>query len=140
MIIQKATTQQDFFHLVQLRCEVFVIEQHVDIQIEQDKRDFDAIHYLAYDKNQAVGCLRILIEEDCVTIGRVAVKKEFRNQGIGQALMKAIENDAAVIKKGLIQLHAQRTAENFYLRCGYQICSKPYMEAGIEHIMMEKSI
>lgn len=140
MVIQKATTQQDFFHLVQLRTEVFVLEQKVDIQIEQDERDFDAIHYIAYDQAKAIGCLRILVEEEGVTIGRVAVKKEYRRQGVGQALMKAIESDETVIKKGVIRLHAQKTAENFYLRCGYQIQSKPYIEAGIEHIMMEKRL
>lgn len=138
MEIKKASTQKDFFGLVQLRTEVFVLEQKVDIQIEQDIKDFTAIHYIVWDNNEAVGCLRILDEEEYAVIGRVAVKKSRRKEKIGYALMKAIENDPFIKSKGKISLHAQRSAENFYIKCGYKIASEPYIEAGIEHVMMEK--
>ena len=138
MEIKKASTQKDFFGLVQLRTEVFVLEQKVDIQIEQDIKDFTAIHYIVWDNNEAVGCLRILDEEEYAVIGRVAVKKSRRKEKIGYALMRAIENDPFIKSKGKISLHAQRSAENFYIKCGYKIASEPYIEAGIEHVMMEK--
>lgn len=138
MEIKKASTQKDFFGLVQLRTEVFVLEQKVDIQIEQDIKDFTAIHYIVWDNNEAVGCLRILDEEEYAVIGRVAVKKSRRKEKIGYALMRAIENDSFIKSKGKISLHAQRSAENFYIKCGYKIASEPYIEAGIEHVMMEK--
>lgn len=138
MEIKKASTQKDFFGLVQLRTEVFVLEQKVDIQIEQDIKDFTAIHYIVWDNNEAVGCLRILDEEEYAVIGRVAVKKSRRKENIGYTLMRAIENDPFIKSKGKISLHAQRSAENFYIKCGYKIASEPYIEAGIEHVMMEK--
>lgn len=138
MEIKKATSQKDFFGLVQLRTEVFVLEQKVNIQIEQDIKDFTAIHYIVWDNNEPVGCLRILDEPEYAVIGRVAVKKNRRGEKIGLALMKEIENDPFVKSKGKISLHAQRSAENFYLKCGYTVASEPYMEAGIEHVMMEK--
>lgn len=138
MKVIKATTQQDFFSIVHLRTEVFVLEQQVDIRIEQDELDLTASHYIVWNQTEAVGCLRILFQEDCAVIGRVAVKKEARRQHVGKALLEAIETDPEVIEKGRITLHAQTSALPFYLKCGYTICSKPYYEAGIEHVMMEK--
>lgn len=141
MEIRRASSQKDFFALVQLRTEVFVLEQKVDIQIEQDTADFDAIHYIAYDDQQAAaGCLRILLTETEAIIGRVAVKKALRHQHIGQALMAAIEKDEAVLQRGKITLHAQESAVGFYEKCGYKIVSEPYYEAGIRHVMMEKKL
>ena len=140
MEIIRAEKQRDFFEIVQLRTDVFVLEQEVDIKIEQDQRDLFCIHYLARLEDKPVGCLRILDEDDHVSIGRVAVRKEMRGKHIGKALMLAIENDPLVKEKGIIQLHAQLSAKDFYEKCGYAVTSDIYLEAGIEHVMMEKKL
>ncbi len=140
MEIKIAETQREFFGLFQLRTQVFVIEQHVELQIEQDTKDFDAIHYIALHNNQVIGCLRILIDNDFVSVGRVAIKKEFRNQQIGSKLIKAIESHPTVIEKGCISIHSQISAKDFYLKLGYQIIGEPYIEANIMHVLMEKKL
>ncbi len=136
--IKKADSQRDFIGLLQLRTQVFVLEQQVDINIEQDKRDFDAIHYVAIKDNQIIGCLRILVESDHVKIGRVAVHKSARGHGIGKAMLCAIEEDPSVIEKGLIRIHSQYAAKDFYEKLGYVDNGQHDVEAGILHTMMEK--
>ncbi len=138
MEIKVAKTQKELFGLVQLRTEVFVLEQQVDLLIEQDKKDYNAIHYVALIDDKVVGCLRILEENDFVTIGRLAVKKDYRNQKIGKSLLLAIENDPTVIKKGKINIHAQIAVKDFYLALGYSPIGSAFYEANIEHIIMEK--
>lgn len=140
MEIGLAQTQRDFFEVVHLRIEVFVLEQQVDITIEQDDRDLDALHYLARIDNQPVGCLRILLENDQAIIGRVAVLHSWRHQGIGAALMQAAEQDPQVKQRHRIHLHAQLTARPFYEKCGYVAASEIFEEAGIQHVLMEKIV
>ena len=72
-----------------LRTEVFVVEQHVDATIERDHRDKDATYIVATIDGKVVGCAR-LFWEDGAHIGRLAVKKEYRHQGVGRAICQYI--------------------------------------------------
>lgn len=54
-----AETQADFFRIVRIRTEVFVIEQQVDLHIEQDQDDDTAMHWLVENEaGEAVACCR----------------------------------------------------------------------------------
>ena len=77
MQIKVAQTQSDFFQIVRIRAEVFIREQNVDSEIEMDVKDDTAIHCLASLNNEPVGCLRSLMNDDGVTVGRVAVLKPY---------------------------------------------------------------
>lgn len=140
MQIKIAQTQADFFQIVRIRAEVFIREQNVDSEIEMDKKDDTAIHVLATLNNQPVGCLRILTGENEVTVGRVAVLKTYRRMKIGQALMEFVESLPTVKEKGKITVHAQLTARDFYLNCGFHEIGDIYEEANILHISMEKEV
>lgn len=140
MQIKVAETQSEFFQIVRIRAEVFVREQHVDTIIEMDEKDDSAIHLLATVDQKPAGCLRILVHDDKVVIGRVAVLKSFRRKHIGYALMKFAESLPIVKEKGRIEVHAQLTARDFYLNCGFHETSGIYEEANIQHVSMEKII
>ena len=140
MQIKVAQTQSDFFQIVRIRAEVFIREQNVDSEIEMDIKDDTAIHCLATLNNEPVGCLRILMNEDGVTVGRVAVRKPYRRMKVGKALMNFVETLPVVKEKGKIAVHAQLTAREFYLNCGFHEVSDIYEEANILHISMEKEI
>ena len=53
-----AETQADFFRIVRIRTEVFVIEQQVDLHIEQDQDDETALHWLV--ENEAGEALSLI--------------------------------------------------------------------------------
>ena len=140
MQIKVAQTQSDFFQIVRIRAEVFIREQNVDSEIEMDIKDDTAIHCLATLNNKPAGCLRILMNDDGVTIGRVAVLKPYRRMKIGKAMMEFVETLPEVKEKGKIAVHAQLTARDFYLNCGFHEVSDIYEEANILHVSMEKEI
>lgn len=140
MQIKVAQTQSDFFQIVRIRAEVFIREQNVDSEIEMDVKDDTAIHCLATIDNQPVGCLRILMNDDGVTVGRVAVLKPYRRMKVGKAMMEFVETLPVVKEKGKISVHAQLTARDFYLNCGFHEVSDIYEEANILHVSMDKNI
>ncbi len=124
----------------QIRREVFIDEQGVPEELEMDDLDRDAIHVLAYVDGAPAGCGRMLLYGENAKIGRVAVRKSMRRYGIGSGVCKlliAIAGDNGVSK---INIDAQITAVDFYLDLGFEKISDIFMEAGIEHVKMEKSI
>jgi predicted GNAT family N-acyltransferase len=118
---------------------VFIQEQHVPLYIEWDEFDETAIHLLALDaQGNAIGCARILPEKG--RIGRMAVLKEWRGQGLGQVLLdKALE----ICKmQGLqtVKLSSQTHAIRFYEQAGFKITSEAYIDANIWHVDMERAL
>ncbi len=140
MQIKIAQTQPEFFQIVRIRAEVFVREQNVDTIIEMDEKDDHAIHVLALVNHKPAGCLRILVQENKAVVGRVAVLKPFRRKHIGKAMMEFVETIPEVKEKGTIEVHAQLSARDFYLNCGFHETSDIYLEANIQHISMEKKL
>src|SRR6476469_1182913 len=70
--------------LIAVREPVFVMEQEVAPDFEWDEIDHTAIHLLAMAGNDPVGCARVINHKK---IGRMAVLKEWRGRGVGQALL-----------------------------------------------------
>ncbi len=122
-----------------LRRLVFIEEQGVPEEIEMDADDALAFHVLALDGETPVGCGRMVPYGDAVKIGRMAVLREHRDEGIGREIL-AFLMDAARdqgFRKAI--LHAQLHAEGFYLKCGYLPVGQVFEEAGIPHRLMEHS-
>ena len=136
-----AETQADFFRIVRIRTEVFVIEQQVDLHIEQDQDDDTAMHWLVENEaGEAVACCRGLDFGEEIHIGRVAVLKSYRGQHVGALMMREIEKDPHLARFKKIVLHAQAQVEGFYASLGYTTVSEPFYEAGIRHVTMEKAL
>jgi predicted GNAT family N-acyltransferase len=117
---------------------VFIHEQHVPLYIEWDEHDADAIHLLALDSSgQAIGCARILKKG---RVGRMAVLREWRGKGLGQALLE----EAITICKSLgmqnISISSQTHAIKFYQKAGFSVTSEAYIDANIWHVDMQRAI
>ena len=119
-----------------VRIEVFVKEQ--GFMDDMDSTDNVATHFVAYENDTAVGTCRIFKENEAYILGRLAVVKEWRNHGIGRALLAAAEK--TVFEKGgsSLRLHSQTQAESFYKKCGYSAVGDIEFEQGCPHIWMEK--
>ncbi len=140
MIIKQATTQAEFFALMRVRTIVFVNEQNVDINLEQDDEDLTAIHYVCLKDDVVIATLRILKYQDHVKIGRVAVLKEYRNQKIGSLMIREVEKHPDVINIGKISIHAQVSALPFYEKLGYKDTNVHDYDANILHTTLIKTI
>ncbi len=123
-------------HAQDLRVEVFVVEQGVPIELEWDEGDEVSIHAVAYDaEGQPVATGRLLPDGH---IGRMAVRKSARGQGIGSQVLEALLAEARRLGYGKLVLHAQSHAIDFYRRHGFVVEGETFMEAGIAHRLMTR--
>ncbi|HEY0878686.1 MAG TPA: alpha/beta fold hydrolase [Zeimonas sp.] len=118
-----------------LRFEVFVKEQGIAPDLERDAGDADALHCVAYREGRAIATGRLLPQ---AKIGRMAVRADARGQGVGLRVLDALVARARARGDAAVELSAQRAAEGFYRRRGFETIGEPYREAGIEHVRMRR--
>ncbi len=138
--ISIAQTQADFFELIRLREEVFVVEQGVPLEIELDDDDARSIHVVARVGREVVGTGRLAVNGATGKIGRMAVRRAHRGKGLGQSLMKKFLEIARQKALDRLILHAQEHAVGFYEKAGFQIDGAPFEEAGILHRRMARFV
>jgi predicted GNAT family N-acyltransferase len=121
-----------------IRFAAFVEEQGVNAGVEIDDDDPKSVHAVAFDeKGKAVGTGRLLPDG---RIGRMAVVKEWRRQGVGAEILKALMEAAKLNGHKEVVLAAQLGAAEFYREQGFQAEGKVFQEAGILHQMMRKTL
>lgn len=119
-----------------IRLEVFVEEQRVPLEEELDARDAQCLHAIAYDADgQAMGTGRLLPDGH---IGRMAVRKAWRGQGVGSHLLSALMEAARRRGDPEVVLDAQLHARAFYARHGFVEEGGTFMDAGIPHRVMRR--
>lgn len=123
-----------------IRRRVFIEEQHVPEEIEMDSDDAQAFHALAILDGKPVGCGRYVAHGDYVKIGRMAVLQELRAQGIGRRILEFLMSTARERGYRRAILHAQLSAEGFYLKNRYTPVGDVFEEAGIPHRKMERAL
>ncbi|WP_340617546.1 GNAT family N-acetyltransferase [Xenorhabdus entomophaga] len=120
-----------------IRKQVFTDEQGFDAEIDIDEYDDIALHVVIFDDEKPIGVLRAIPQDnDMLKVGRVAVLKDYRGQGIGRDVMKFIEDYGRKNKVTTIGLSSQCHAQPFYESLGYQAQGEIYLEDGAEHIFM----
>lgn len=123
-----------------LRERVFCGEQGVSPEADRDGRDPEALHVVAVEHGHVVGTCRLLMEEETARLGRMAVDRGARGKGLGAALLAEAERRATEAGARRVMLHAQERARSLYARGGYQPVGEPFMEEGLPHIAMEKTL
>jgi predicted GNAT family N-acyltransferase len=123
-----------------LRHEVFVVEQNVPIDEELDEHDASALHLVAVEDGRIVATSRLVLDGATAKLGRVAVAPAARRRGIASRLIAESEAHARALGARRIALAAQTGALALYERAGYTAYGERFMDAGIEHLMMEKRL
>ena len=137
----RRATAADWPVVAALRSRVFVDEQGVPAEIEQDAHDVTAVHALAEDdEGRVVATGRLLVRDDRGVIGRMAVDASARGHGYGAAVLAELHRQAAALGLAEVELHAQLTARGFYERAGYTAVGDVYEEAGIAHVTMRRQL
>ncbi len=136
-----ALTPDELYALLQLRIDVFMIEQDCLYQ-ELDGKDSESIHLLLSDNQQLLGYARVLFdsEKNALSFGRIVNRKNLRGQGLGKLMMEAImsylkehHNHTPVV------ISAQCYLKSFYENYGFITEGDSYLEDGLPHIKMKHS-
>jgi YbgC/YbaW family acyl-CoA thioester hydrolase len=125
-----------------LRTAVFVEEQRIPADLEWDQDDETALHAVAYNQlGQPVATGRLLAAgPGQAKVGRMAVHQVLRGTRIGEQVLRTLVAAAEARGDREVQLHAQRSAESFYARLGFQPRGEAFEEAGIPHIAMASTL
>ena len=130
--------QQALAELRAVRDEVFVTEQNVPVELEHDARDPLCTHVIArLLDGTPIGTGRLTTDRH---IGRMAVLAPWRGRGVGDALLLALVEQARLRGWHDVHLNAQVPALGFYERHGFQPEGERFMEAGIEHQSMQRTL
>lgn len=134
-------TIDELYEILQLRSEVFVVEQDCVYQ-DLDGKDRKALHVFAQKNNRIVAYTRIFKPGeyfDFASIGRVVVAKNERNFGYGHDLIKAsITAINTHFNVEEITISAQVYLQKFYEFHGFNKVGEGYLEDGIPHIRMDR--
>ncbi|WP_440770095.1 GNAT family N-acetyltransferase [Natronorubrum sp. DTA28] len=124
-----------------VRRTVFVEEQDVDEELEYDEYEAESTHFVAYDGDEPIGAARLRVPEPGLgKVERVAVLESRRGEGVGLAVMNALEEQAREAGLESLKLHSQTHAAPFYGRLEYERYGEEFEEAGIPHVKMRKSL
>ena len=130
----------ELYNILQLRSEVFVVEQDCVYQ-DVDFKDQKALHVIGIKNNKIVAYTRIFKPGDYfdnASIGRVVVAASERKYGFGHDLMKAsIKAVKTNFKVDKITISAQKYLKKFYETHQFIQVGEEYLEDGIPHITMD---
>ena len=132
-------TIAELYAILQLRNEVFVVEQNCPYQ-DADNKDQESLHFMGWDGNTLAAYTRIIpkgISYAEASIGRVVTSPKYRGTGIGKTLMQlSIGHTFTVFDCTEIKIGAQLYLKKFYEDLGFVQCSEQYLEDNIPHIEM----
>ena len=138
----KELTTEELYAVLQLRSEVFVVEQDCVYQ-DVDGKDFRAMHVLGKKEDMLVAYTRVFKPGDYfekTAIGRVVVKASERQYGLGKIIMQAtIQYIELNFEESTMVLSAQTYLIKFYNSLGFQEVGEEYLEDDIPHIKMIRS-
>jgi ElaA protein len=138
----KELSTQELYDVLQLRAEVFVVEQDCVYQ-DIDGKDQKAWHALGYKNKVLVAYTRIFKPGDYfkeASIGRVVVAENQRQHKYGYDIMKAsIQVIKNQFNETTIKISAQCYLKTFYNNLGFIETGEEYLEDGIPHMAMIKN-
>jgi ElaA protein len=132
---------QELYQLLQLRSQVFVVEQDCVYQ-DIDGKDADALHVLGTLEGKIVSYTRLFPPGyyfEQAAIGRVVVEESQRKNQFGHSILKAsMDAIKQHYNTETIKLSAQTYLTRFYESHGFEQIGEGYLEDGIPHIAMLK--
>ena len=140
--VRFASTPADHDAGYALRRDVFETEQNIPRPLDRDPFDYSADHVVAYDgAGRCVGTGRVVrIDSRTAQIGRMAVAKDERKRGVGALVLEALERMASMRGISELTVNSQIPAESFYKNRGYVRASDVFLDQGVPHVLMRKSL
>ncbi|MBI9040878.1 GNAT family N-acetyltransferase [Lutibacter sp.] len=134
-------SSSELYAILQLRSEVFVVEQDCVYQ-DIDYKDQKALHVLGYKNKKIIAYTRIFKSGDYfneASIGRVVVAQNQRKFGYGFVIMQhSIKAVKEYFNETIIKISAQKYLKKFYESLNFEQVGEEYLEDNIPHIPMIK--
>ena len=134
-------TDEELEAALELRRQVFFMEQGIAESLVCDAQDREALQIIAKSGSAIIGTARIrFLGDNRAKIERMAVIRGWRRRGIGRGIMTFL---TAELKRRCVDkavLHARYDVVYFYKPMGYGINGAPFEEVGIKHLPMERSL
>lgn len=145
LTIQPAASPDALARCLAIRDAVFTREKGVPKEIEVDGHDrlgAGCDHYLIRHAGRDAGALRCLhlTAVSAIRIQRLCFLPDCRGLGLGRAVMAQLESRYRALGFTKIVMDAKYEAAGFYEKCGYRRVSDVFIEAGIPHVRMEKTL
>ncbi|WP_242917034.1 GNAT family N-acetyltransferase [Pontibacter liquoris] len=135
--LKRVDNEEDMQTVFAIREQVFVQEQQVPREAENDQYEPEARHYLATYQGVPCGAARWRLTENGVKLERFAVLPAYRNKNVGAQVLQAVLEDVRALHASReIYLNAQLPAVNFYKRHGFQTEGAMFSECAIDHYKM----
>lgn len=136
-------TLKELYKILQLRSEVFVVEQRSAYQ-DCDGKDPLSFHFMGWDGGELIAYTRLIPKgisyPDAASIGRVVIAPPFRRRNIGKQLIaKSLEEVKVLFGDVPLKISAQSYLIRFYESFSFKTIGNVYLEDGIEHIAMENN-
>lgn len=131
----------DYDLMVSLRYDVLRKPLGLEFTPEELAKDANDILIGAFDDDEILACC-ILTKVDAATcrLRQMAVKNTLQGKGIGANVLIFAENIARERGFNCLYMHARKSAQGFYEKLGYDVCSDEFSEVGIPHYEMKKSL
>ncbi len=127
--------------IIAIRNEAFVLGRGVPKEIELDGRDGELLHFCMYDGEKLVSYLRAEdMGNGMMHIGRVATKESERGKGHGRVLFEYLFKYSRENRFKALEVSAVYTAVGFYEKLGFIAEGDYYLETGVNHIYMKKTL
>lgn len=130
----------DLSDAYKIRISVFVIEQKIPFNLEIDNYDLISDHIIIYNSSRAVATGRIVYKDKKIFLGRIAVLKEYRHMNYGSLLIRKMLDKVFESENKTVFVHAQKYAQNFYEKLGFQRYGNEFIEDGIVHVNMKVTL
>lgn len=125
-----------YYHFLKLRIKVFCKEQKIDLTLEQDKNEKEAIYFLAFSRFFIISGARLRKTEKGYKIERMLTRKKYRHKGNGTFLLNNLIKYAKENNLFPLYLNAQINAIPFYQKFSFINEGEIFLEAGIKHQKM----
>ena len=134
-----ALSPKELYDALQLRSQVFVVEQNC-VFLDPDGKDEQCAHVLFYQEKELVAYARIVpagLSYPSASLGRIITSEAVRGTGLGKVLVQySIDALTAIYGVCPIEIGAQLYAKGFYAQFGFVEQGEVYDEDGIDHIHM----
>ncbi|MEP6465997.1 MAG: GNAT family N-acetyltransferase [Parafilimonas sp.] len=131
----------ELYKILQLRSEVFVVEQNC-VFLDMDNKDEGSLHFMGFENDALIAYTRLVPPKYIykeMSVGRVVTSPKHRSKGLGKELMqRSIDLCKQHFGDGPIKIGAQYHLVKFYKSFGFKIIGEKYDEDGIEHVHMMK--
>jgi len=131
----------DYEATVALRYDVLRKPLGLEFSPEQLAAESSDVHCALWEGSLLVGCLVLTPQiGGVVKMRQVAVRSDRQGEGLGRVLVEFCESEAKSRGFAQMVLNARDTAVPFYLRLGYELEGDPFIEVGIPHRKMRKTL